>query len=200
MKNQGQCGSCWAFSTVGSLEGAHFISGEQLVEFSEQQLVDCSHPYGNNGCLGGLMNQSFWYVHDHGITTETKYPYRGWKLPSCKYTDADKEWSISDCTEVTVNSQMALRAAVAKTPVSVAIQANQMGFQLYKSGVFSGACGTKLDHGVLVVGYGKDGKDFWKVKNSWGAQWGENGFIRLVDNGDGPGQCGIQMAAAFPLA
>ena len=115
------------------------------------------------------MNYSFWYIKDNGITTENKYPYHGWGINNCHYSASDKAWSISDCYQVEVDSEKALRAAVAQQPVSVAIQANQMSFQLYKSGVFSDSkCGTKLDHGVLVVGYGnQDGKDFWKVKNSW---------------------------------
>ena len=101
VKNQGQCGSCWAFSTTGSTEGAYFLSGQQSTEFSEQQLVDCSHKYGNNGCRGGLMNYSFWYIKDHGITTESKYPYKGWGLGNCHYNEStDKVWTVSDCYEV----------------------------------------------------------------------------------------------------
>ena len=204
IKNQGQCGSCWAFSTTGSLEGVHFQTKGELISFSEQQLVDCSKSYGNHGCLGGLMNMSFWYVKDHGITTEAKYPYHGIGINACKYKEeTDKVWTISDCTEIPENSSLNFKASVAKGPVSVAIQANQMAFQLYKSGVFSNdKCGTKLDHGVLTVGYGvEDGKDYYKVKNSWGAQWGENGFIKIENlKKDGPGLCGLQMAASFPLA
>ena len=180
IKNQGQCGSCWAFSTTGSLEGSHKISTNTLTSFSEQQLVDCSHSYGNNGCGGGLMNMSFWYVKDEGITTEQKYPYRG-VGGSCRYNaSADKAWTISDCTEVTVNSVKDLMAGIAQQPVSVAIQANRLSFQLYKKGVYSGNCGTNLDHGVLAVGYGElDGKKHYKVKNSWGAGWGNQGYIYI---------------------
>jgi C1A family cysteine protease len=169
VKNQGQCGSCWSFSTTGSLEGAHFQAKGQLLSFSEQQLVDCSKSYGNHGCLGGLMNLSFFYVKDHGITTEDKYHYHGIG-GLCKYDpEAEKAWTISDCTEIPVNKELPFRAAVAQQPISVAIEANHMSFQLYKTGVYSGNCGTKLDHGVLTVGYGtQDGKKFWKVKNSWG--------------------------------
>jgi len=105
VKNQGQCGSCWAFSSTGSLEGAHYLKNGKLVSFSEQQLVDCSHGYKNNGCLGGLMNQSFFYVRDHGITTEAKYPYKGIFSVKCHYdAETDKAWTISDCSQVTVNS------------------------------------------------------------------------------------------------
>jgi len=136
------------------LEGAYFNAKGSLASFSEQQLVDCSGSYGNQGCNGGLMNLSFFYVKDHGITTEQKYAYHGTKS-TCKYNEEnDKVWQISDCVEVKEDSEEALRKAIAKNPVSVAIQANQIGFQLYKKGVFSGRCGIKLDHGVLAVGYG----------------------------------------------
>ena len=198
VKNQGQCGSCWAFSATGSLEGLNYIKNKELLSFSEQQLVDCSHSYGNNGCNGGLMDMAFWYVTDNGISLESKYPYRG-VGGQCHYTAEDKAFTNKDCTDVTVNKELPLLAAINQQPVSVAIQANHMSFQLYKSGVYSGNCGTKLDHGVLAVGYGDlDGKKFFKVKNSWGASWGQKGFILIARKGDGKGQCGIQEAASFP--
>jgi cathepsin L len=200
IKNQGQCGSCWAFSTTGSLEGVYNITQKTQISFSEQQLVDCSHSYGNNGCNGGLMNLSFFYVKDNGITLESKYPYKG-TGGTCHYSASDSVWTISDCTEVTVDKELALIAAIAKNPVSVAIQANHLSFQLYKSGVYSGNCGTNLDHGVLAVGYGTaNGKNHYKVKNSWGSSWGDKGFIFIERNGDGKGKCGIQMAASYPIA
>ena len=148
------------------------------------------------------MNQSFFYVKDHGITTESKYPYKGILGVKCHYdAETDKAWTISDCSQVQVNSEKAFRAAVALTPVSVAIEANHASFQLYKSGVYSGNCGEKLDHGVLTVGYGTlDGKKYYKVKNSWGEKWGMEGYILIENNGDGAGKCGIQMAASYPIA
>jgi cathepsin L len=199
VKNQGQCGSCWAFSSTGALEGLYFNTNKKLISFSEQQLVDCSTAYGNAGCNGGLMNQTFWYVKDNGITTEDKYAYTG-ANGKCKYTSAMEVFRNKDCAEITVNSEKSLTTALGTGPVSVAIQANQLGFQLYKKGVFSGNCGHNLDHGVLAVGFGtENGQKYYKVKNSWGATWGLNGFILMARNGDGPGQCGIQMAATLPL-
>ena len=147
------------------------------------------------------MNQSFWYVRDHGITVEAKYPYRG-VGSTCNYNVADKAWTISDCTEVTVKNEDALVAAIAKNPVSVAIQANHLSFQLYKSGVYSGNCGTNLDHGVLAIGYGAlSGKNHYKVKNSWGNSWGQSGYI-LIERAEkaGAGKCGIQLADSYPIA
>jgi C1A family cysteine protease len=200
VKNQGQCGSCWAFSTTGALEGEYFRTQGSLQSFSEQQLVDCSKSYGNGGCNGGLMNMSFWYVIDHGITNETQYPYKA-AGSTCKYTDAQKVWGISNCVDVTVNVEKALLASIAHQPTSVAIEADHASFQLYKSGVYSGNCGTKLDHGVLAVGYGEQsGKTFIKVKNSWGSSWGSQGYIYIARKGDGKGQCGINMAASFAIA
>jgi len=115
----------------------------------------------------------------------------------------DKVWTISDCTEVTINKELNLLAAIKKGPVSVAVQANQLTFQFYRKGVLSGICGTDLNHGMLAVGYGYDDdllKKFYKVKNSWGIAWGENGYVRILRDGDGEGKCGIQMAASYPLA
>lgn len=201
IKNQGQCGSCWAFSATGSMEGAHFLSSGKMSSFSEQQLVDCSTSYGNHGCQGGLMDMAFFYVKDHGITLESTYPYKGTN-GKCNYDPTkDQAWTISDCTDVTADKESALLAGVAQQPVSVAIQANHLSFQLYKKGIYSGNCGTNLDHGVLAYGYGsQDGKGYWKVKNSWGAGWGLAGSIWIERTGDGKGKCGINMVASFPIA
>merc|ERR1712093_847925 len=178
VKNQESCGSCWAFSTTGAMEGALAIKNKKLVSFSEQELVDCAGSFGNQGCNGGLMDNGFKYIESKGDALESKYPYTG-KGGSC-------------------NS--AKTTPVAMQPVSVAIEADQSGFQFYKSGVFSGTCGTKLDHGVLAVGYGTDsGKDYWKVKNSWGPTWGQNGYIMLARNtANKAGQCGIAMQPSYP--
>jgi len=198
VKDQGHCGSCWAFSAVGAIESLLAITTGQVTELSEQQLVDCSTPYGNNGCNGGDMFLGFKYVADHGIVVESSYPYTA-ADGTCNVPANVPTFHISGYRNVTANSSAALQAAVAKNPVSVAIEADTSEFQLYKSGVLTGdGCGTTLDHGVLAVGYGtQDGTPFWKVKNSWGPNWGANGYI-LIERRDGPGTCGINMDNSYP--
>jgi len=201
VKNQGQCGSCWAFSTTGSVEGVNAIKSGKLESFSEQQLVSCAGKYGNQGCNGGLMDDGFKYIVANGDSLESSYPYTG-KTGKCTQSKIKKAVSITGFSDVKPNNEKQLAAAVAQNPVSVAIEADQSGFQFYKSGVFSGACGTKLDHGVLVVGYGKDGgKSYWKVKNSWGSSWGQKGYILMAKDGKKKqGQCGIAMQPSYPKA
>jgi len=201
VKNQGQCGSCWAFSTTGSTEGINFISGNALVSLSEQELVDCSAAEGNQGCNGGLMDQAFEYiVKNGGICSEASYPYTA-VTGTCK-KGCSKVVTISGHTDVTVNNDAAFADAVAQQPVSIAIEADQNSFQLYSSGVLTAACGTQLDHGVLAVGYGTlSGVEYFKVKNSWGGSWGEAGYVLLARgekyNG-GAGQCGIYSDPSYP--
>jgi len=202
VKNQGQCGSCWAFSTTGAIEGACQIAGKGLTSLSEQDLVDCSKQ--NDGCDGGLMDYAFAYVEKNGgLCTEEEYAYKASSSMFCKErTCSEKAGKITGYTDVTPDSEDALLAAVAQGPVSIAIEADQSAFQLYGGGVFSGTCGKNLDHGVLAVGYGVDGGDkYWKVKNSWGASWGEEGYIRLVRGtglDSGHGQCGLLSQPSFP--
>jgi C1A family cysteine protease len=201
VKNQQQCGSCWAFSTTGSIEGAVQIKTGKLTSVSEQQLVDCSGSFGNMGCNGGLMDDAFKYVISNGgICSEASYPYKAADGTCQTCTPVSK---IASYVDVAHNDEKSLKAAVALNPVSVAIEADQSGFQFYSGGIFSGTCGTNLDHGVLVVGYGADsGTDYWLVKNSWGASWGLQGYIKLVrqESTGQPGQCGLAMEPSYPVA
>jgi C1A family cysteine protease len=200
VKNQGQCGSCWSFSTTGAIEGAFAIAGNPLTSLSEEDLVQCDTT--DSGCNGGLMDRAFEWVSENGVALESAYPYT-----SGTGTRGTCDAVLRDAPAVTVTGKIdvveddedALKSAVAMTPVSVAIEADQSVFQLYSSGVLdSTSCGTQLDHGVLVVGYGTDstlGKDYWKVKNSWGTTWGEEGYIRMVR---GSNMCGIASQPSYP--
>ena len=198
VKNQGSCGSCWSFSTTGAMEGAHFIATGELLSLSEQNLVDCSHN-GNLGCMGGLMDSAFTWTETSPLETEANYPYKGWTLEGCIYDSAKGVVGVKSFYDVTPSNSDALKAAIVLGPVSVAIQANQRAFQFYEGGVITANCGTDLDHGVLAVGFGTadDGTAYYKVKNSWGPDWGEEGYVRIAIV-DGDGMCGIQMQPSQP--
>ncbi|XP_053205502.1 procathepsin L-like [Panonychus citri] len=199
VKDQGGCGSCWAFSTVAAIEGANFLKNGKLVSLSEQNLVDCDRSQ-DEGCNGGLMDNAFQYViSNHGIDTEAAYPYAGYD-ESCRFSAKKVGATISSYANVTSGDEDALLSAVAQQPVSVAIDATPV--QLYSSGIIDSdtECGSafgQLDHGVTVVGYGTEGsKDYWIVKNSWGKSFGEKGYFRLQR---GSNLCGIATAASYPI-
>jgi KDEL-tailed cysteine endopeptidase len=208
IKDQGQCGSCWAFSTTGAVEGSNFLKTGRLQSFSEQMLVDCDDN-GDQGCDGGLMDNAFGFIEQNGgIDTENDYPYLAHGSASgCSASrEAKHVGTVSGFTDVPTNDEGQLMLAVAKQPVAVAIDANPL--QFYDSGVLSDPCGTDLDHGVLVVGYSTDSSDptnpdknYWIVKNSWGESWGEDGFFRLAMGKQGTsGECGITLSASYPQA
>ena len=204
VRDQGQCGSCWAFSAVGAMESRSYIRGIDkmgLLQLSEQQLVDCAGgSYGNEGCNGGDMGAAFDYAKDYAMMNRTDYPYTA-QDGTCAY-DGNKVTKVkpSDKTYVTPNSAVALKTAIADGPVSVAIEADTFVFQFYSGGILnSAACGTNLDHGVVAIGYGVDQTkgEYYIVRNSWGASWGLRGYINIAIK-DGQGICGIQMEPVYP--
>jgi KDEL-tailed cysteine endopeptidase len=226
VKDQGQCGSCWAFSTTGSIEGANFVVNNQLTSLSEQELIDCDRSGNDRGCNGGLMDYAYeWIISNGGIDTEKDYPYTATDTVCDDTKEHTVAVAVGSFEDVPPNNEAALKKAATMQPVSIAIAASGLPFQLYSHGVFNGSCSNQLDHGVLIVGYDTDaetGQEYWIVKNSWGAVWGEQGacprylcrglgahadlgapftagFIRMAMNHGTAGLCGLAMVPSYPV-
>lgn len=202
VKDQAQCGSCWAFSTTGALEGQTFRKTGTLPNLSEQQLVDCAGRFGNAGCDGGLMDMAFLYTMSvKGLMSEADYPYTATDGAACLYKAQQATAGVAGFLYVPKGDEDQLTAAIALNgPVSVAIDASHSSFQFYSSGVYNeeDCSPEELDHGVLAVGYGTyEGTPYFLVKNSWGTGWGQGGYIMMSRNGQN--QCGIASYAVLPL-
>lgn len=200
IKDQGQCGGCWAFSVTGSLEGQYFLKNGELKSFSEQNLIDCSHEDPNSGCDGGDMVPSFKYIMDNGIETEEDYPFEA-ADGECRFDASKVATQVTEIFQIKSRSIDDLKAAIVNVgPISVAIDASSWDFQLYESGIYTeDDCLTdpaQLDHAVVGIGYGADenGVNYWLIKNQWGTEWGEDGYIRVaMDSND----CGITSDSSF---
>jgi len=196
---QGECGSCWAFASIGSVETCAFVDSGQLVALSAQQLMDCSTSYGNEGCNGGLMDQAYQYMIDaKGIDSEKCYPYIQVQNDTCNYQPSCCKAVLKGYKDVQAENETALQYATSQSSVAVGIDASQQSFQFYSSGIYyEPACSsTNLDHSPLVVGWGfSQQSDYWIVRNSWGTSWGNQGYILMSRNRDN--NCGIASEASF---
>lgn len=201
VKDQGSCGSCWTFSTTGSIESAVKIKEDRDIILSEQQIIDCSVSYGNNGCSGGLVEYAYHYLTEHELETEAQYPYKA-SNHKCTAKAQSGDIELTDFSEVARFDPVQLAQALQKGPVSVGVDASDWGIRYYKSGIITKNCGTSIDHAVLLVGYGTDnGVDYWTIKNSWGADWGEKGYFRILRDmtKKDDGMCGVQSTPCYPI-
>jgi cathepsin L len=199
VKDQGQCGSCFAFSATDSIESQYAIATGKLVTLAPQQIVDCIHSGGDVCKTGGdPIGAMRLIIQEGGQEPESAYPYHA-RMGTCQFSRAKAAVSITGVHQVQAGSEAALTTAIAGQPVAVAIDASGNGFRNYKSGVYNaGDCSSStLNHGVLAVGYGNEnGQDYYLIKNSWGTVYGASGFIKMARNHNN--HCGILNYAAYP--
>ncbi|XP_040187938.1 cathepsin S-like [Rana temporaria] len=198
VKDQGHCGSCWAFSATGALECQMKLKTGRLQSLSEQELVDCSRRYGNHGCNGGWMELAFRYIVDHGLALESSYPYQG-EQGIC--SSAPNAVTCRGYEMLPFGNELALQQVVGTVgPVSVTVDASQWSFYLYTRGVYydPNCRPGNINHAVLAAGYGtENGADYWLIKNSWGRDWGDGGYIKMARNRDN--HCGIANYCVYPV-
>jgi len=198
--NQGQCGSSGSFAAAAAVEGAEaiFCNNSALQALSVQQLIDCA----GAGCNGDVLSKDLQYIQDHGLLPNAKYPRTG-TAGTCKVTNSTNTLAcpVVAWKAVPPGDNMALKAAVARQPVLVAVDAASQGFQFYSKGIFCGSCGSDPNQALLIVGYGSAAtRDYWILKNSWGSLWGERGYINLLrSDATGPGECGVASSAFYPV-
>ncbi|XP_020109626.1 fruit bromelain-like [Ananas comosus] len=198
IKDQGSCGSCWAFSAIATVEGIYKIKTGFLLSLSEQKVLDCAV---SNGCNGGQVNKAYdFIISNNGVTSTVFYPYKG-NQGTCAANRVPNSAYITGYSYVPRNDERSMMYAASNQPIAALIDASGNNFRSYQGGVFSGPCGTSLDHVITIIGYGQDisGTKYWIVKNSWGMSWGEGGYIRMArDVSSSAGLCGIAMAPLFP--
>ena len=206
VKDQGACGSCWSFSTTGSIESAYKIKNGKDILLSEQQILECSVSFGNNGCSGGLVEYAYHYLESHSLETEAEYPYSATSSKPCKAVASEGKVELSSFKEVERFNPEELAQALQLGPVSIGVDASGTAMRWYKSGIIKKWCGVDIDHAVLLVGYGTEkgllgSTDYWTVKNSWGADWGEKGYFRVMRDmtKKDEGMCGILQTPTYPI-
>lgn len=201
VKDQGHCGSCYSFAATGAIESAWAIKynlTSSLPTFSEQQIMDCSTSYGNQGCGGGYAWTSFKYViNNTGINSESGYPYTAANGVCNKTLQSEHVGNISNYQNVTAFNYIALKKAVINQPVATSVEAN-LQWHLYEAGIITQDCGYAVNHAVLITGYNVTGIPYWTVKNSWGADWGVNGYV-YIGMSPGVGVCGINIRPVYPI-